>query len=153
MKKYIFGLMLLFVFLSSKESFAQGKNIWRTIGMIKFDMKMGEANDLAVQKPRAEPMIKAMNGKEYVVKGYIIPLSGKKGQSHFMFSAYPFDSCFFCGKAGPETVMEVFTKDEKKIEYSDDPIYIKGTFEYLGYKPNDIMFSLKDAYQVENPNE
>lgn len=130
---------------------AQERNIWRTLAMIKFDMQMGEANDMVIQKPRTEPMIKAMDGDEVLVKGYIIPLSGKKAQSHFMFSAYPFASCFFCGKAGPESVMEVFTRDELKVEYSDQAIYIKGTFKYLGYKPNDIMFSLMDARQVEAP--
>ena len=68
-----------------------------------------------------------------------------------MFSAYPYANCFFCGKAGAESVMEVFTKDEQKVAYSDEPIYMKGTFKYLGYKPNDLMFELKDAVQVDAP--
>lgn len=130
---------------------AQPKNIWRTLGMIKFDMQMNEANEMAVRAPRTEPMIKAMEGDEVIVKGYIIPLSGKKGQNHFMFSAYPYENCFFCGKAGVESVMEVSTKDEIKIDYSDEAIYIKGTFHYLGFKPNDIMFSLTDAVQIDAP--
>ena len=155
MKKYLSKIILCVVLAFScffaTESQAQEKNIWRTLAMIKFDMQMGEANDMVIQKPRTEPMIKAMDGDEVLVKGYIIPLSGKKGQSHFMFSAYPFANCFFCGKAGAESVMEVFTRDDKKIDYSDEAIYIKGTFKYLGFKPNDIMFSLTDARQVDAP--
>ena len=148
--KYLLSIFFIVAcLLSSFEGKAQNKNIWRTLAMIKFDMQTGEANDLVIQKPRTEPMIKAMDGDEVVVKGYIIPLSGKKEQNHFMFSAYPYDSCFFCGKAGVETVMEVFTKDELKIPYSDEAIYVKGTFKYLGFKPNDVMFSLLDARQVD----
>ncbi len=148
MKNLFILLGLTLGFFISTEVIAQEKNIWRTLAMIKFDTQMEGKTDI-IQAPRTEPMIKAMDGDEVVVKGYFIPLSGKKAQSHFMFSAYPYASCFFCGNAGPETVMEVFTKDEQKIEYSDNAIYIKGRFKYLGYKPNDIMFALEDAVLVK----
>jgi len=147
----IFFVLILSLFFNISTQ-AQNKNVWRTLGMIKFEKQFSENDGVAQsRKPRVEPMIQAMDGDEIIVKGYVIPLSGKMEQSHFMFSAYPYANCFFCGKAGAESVMEVFTKDDKKVAYSDEPIYMKGTFKYLGYKPNDLMFELKDAVQVDAP--
>lgn len=130
---------------------AQQKNIWRTLALIKFEKQHSQNNATTNQKPRIEPMLQAMNGEEVVVKGYVIPLTGKSAQSHFMFSAYPYANCFFCGKAGAESVMEVFTTENEKVAYSEQAIYVKGTFKYLGYKPDDIMFSLENAIQIEKP--
>ena len=149
LSRIFFVLILSLAFNFSAQ--AQNKNVWRTLGMIKFEKQHSESDGVTHQKPRVEPMIQAMDGDEIIVKGYVIPLSGKMEQSHFMFSAYPYANCFFCGKAGAESVMEVFTKDDKKVAYSDDPIYMKGTFKYLGYKPNDLMFELKDAVQIKAP--
>ncbi|MFK8101645.1 MAG: hypothetical protein AB8G15_03945 [Saprospiraceae bacterium] len=124
------------------------ENVWRTLAMIKMEKdfsSMQEGKEL-----RFGPLIKRLEGKEITVRGYIIPLSGKKGQSHFMFSAYPYSNCFFCGKAGPESVMEVFIKDDKKVDYSEKIIKIKGTFAIRSSDPNDIMYQLSDAVLVKD---
>ncbi len=42
-------------------------------------------------------------GKEVYITGYVLPVDNK-GEIYAL-SAYPFSSCFFCGGAGPETVM------------------------------------------------
>lgn len=126
----------------------QQENIWRTLALIQLEKQHTAFGSTNSSQPKVEPMIKAMDGKTYIVKGYIIPLTGKKEQSHFMFSAYPYANCFFCGKAGPESVMEVFTKENTKIAYSEQAIQIKGTFHYLGYKMDDVMFSLENAVLI-----
>jgi len=119
------------------------ENIWGTLALLGFEPKneMGyfdaESNIIS--------MIKALEGKEVIVKGYFIPLSGKKAQSHFMFSAYPYETCFFCGKAGPETVMEVFVKNDNKIDFTEKKIALKGMFHFTSLNPEDVMFTLKDA--------
>ncbi len=151
MKRFSIIFVLFCIMFSAITVQAQQKNIWRTLALIKFEKQHSANNVMADQKPRIEPMLQAMNGEEVTVKGYVIPLSGKIGQSHFMFSAYPYASCFFCGKAGAESVMEVFTKDDEKVAYSEQAIYMKGKFKYLGYKYDDIMFALEEATKVEQP--
>ena len=147
-----FFLIISSLFLIQTEVFSQQKNVWKTLGLIKFEMQFSENDGMSGggQKSRFLPVIEKLDGEEIEVKGYIIPLTGKKAQSHFMFSAYPFANCFFCGNAGPETVMEVYTMDDKKIEYSDDAVLLKGKFKFLGVKHNDIMFELYEAELVEN---
>ncbi len=47
--------------------------------------------------------ILSLQGKEVYITGYVLPVDNK-GEIYAL-SAYPFSSCFFCGGAGPETVM------------------------------------------------
>ena len=65
-------------------------------------------------------------GKEIVIKGYIIPVEGYKSHKEFILSAFPYNMCFFCGGAGPETVMEV--EASEPVKYQADAIYSKRYF-------------------------
>ena len=141
-------LLFLFMVCSSLSLFAQNEeNIWSTLALLQFEQK--DDHGYFNEEGNIIPLIEAFEGKEVIVNGYVIPLSGKKAQSHFMFSAYPYASCFFCGKAGPETVMEVFVKDDNKIEFSDKKLSLKGTFYFTSRNPNDVMFTLKNAEIAE----
>jgi len=86
-----------------------------------------------------------MDGQEIEVDGYIIPLDGKVKQSHFVYSAFPANMCFFCGKAGPETAMEVFMKDNKKVAYSDLKIRLKGNLQINESDGSNLIYTLRDA--------
>ncbi len=144
MIKFVFVSLMFFVMVP-EDVVAQQKNVWNTLALMKFERQYAESDAIGGQagQGRFLPIIEALDGQEIEVKGYIIPLSGKKAQSHFMFSAFPFASCFFCGKAGPESVMEVFMKDDKKVEYSDNSITLKGKFKFLPNKLDDIMYQLE----------
>jgi hypothetical protein len=122
-------------------------DIWKTLGKITFVKKYDELLGFKVDMPVFGAEVKALAGKEVTVKGYIIPIEGYKSHTEFVFSAYPYNMCFFCGGAGPETVMEVFAKEP--IKYTADPIVIKGK---LGLNENDInrlMYELKDVVIVK----
>ncbi len=136
--------IFLVLFLATTSLLAQNEdNIWSTRALLEFEQKdeLGyfdsEGNIL--------PLIEVFENKEIVVKGYVIPLSGKKAQSHFMFSVYPYASCFFCGKAGPETIMEVFVKEGDEISFSEKKMSIKGTFYFTSRNSNEVMFTIKNA--------
>jgi len=51
--------------------------------------------------------------------------------------------CFFCGGAGPETVMEVFAKEP--IKYSAEPVMLKGKLELNDSDVNRLIYTLKDV--------
>ncbi len=89
----------------------------------------------------------AMDGKTVDVRGYIIPVEGYKGHKEFIFSAYPYNMCFFCGGAGPETVMEVFANEP--IEYTAEPITIRGKLELNADDINRLIYALTDVVKVE----
>ena len=151
--KNIYSIFILcFLFAFQNEGQAQEKNVWSTLGLMKYERQFSEDDGINANRgggSKFRPLIEALNGKEIEVTGYIIPLSGKKAQSHLMFSLYPYATCFFCGNAGPETVMEVFMKEDKKVEFTEEAITLKGKFKFLGNRTDDVMFYLEFAEKVD----
>jgi len=100
-----------------------------------------------VDKPVFSDEIKALDGKTVEVHGFIIPTEGYKSHTEFILSAYPYTMCFFCGGAGPETVMEVTAKTP--VKFSNDAIDLRGTLRLNATDINRLMYFLEDAELVE----
>ena len=124
--------------------------MWKTLSKITFKKQYDEMLGFKVDVPVFSDAVKQFEGKEIEIKGYIIPVEGYKGHKEFIFSAFPYNLCFFCGGAGPETVMEVYAKDE--IEYIAEAVYLKGTLELNDSDINRLMFALKAATLVKVAN-
>jgi hypothetical protein len=147
MKKSIVFAFLAVSLFSITPSFAQSsENLWKTLGKITFKKQYDELLGFKVDVPVFSPEILAMEGKTVTIKGYIIPVEGYKSHKEFVFSAYPYNMCFFCGGAGPETVMEVYAKDP--IKYTAEPITIKGKLELNSTDVNRLIYALNDVVLV-----
>ena len=68
--------------------------------------------------------IKPYHGKIVDITGFMVSLDMDDKPSYFMLSANPASACFFCGGAGPESVIEVMA--EKPIDYSWSPVTLRG---------------------------
>lgn len=151
MNKIISGFIILaFLTVSAQTSFAQadgGGQLWKTLSKITFKKQYDEIMGFKVDVPVFSPEIHELNGKEVIVKGYIIPIEGYKGHTEFIFSAFPYNMCFFCGGAGPETVMEVTAKTP--IEYTADAITIRGKLSLNAEDINKLMYILSDVEQID----
>ena len=90
--------------------------------------------------------IKKLDGKEIQVEGYVIPVD-EKGR-YCALSANPYASCFFCGKAGPASVMTIKFKKKNKTFKTDDYIQFKGTLELNYNDINDFYYILNEAEEV-----
>ncbi|NJN33272.1 MAG: hypothetical protein HC817_02485 [Saprospiraceae bacterium] len=121
-------------------------NTWKTLSKITFKKEYDEVLGLKVDVPVFGKDVKALEGKEVTVKGYIIPTDGYKSQTEFVFSAFPYNMCFFCGGAGPETVMEVVAK--VPIKYTSEPVYLKGVLKLNGSDVNRLIYSLESAEKM-----
>ncbi len=126
------------------ESLAQGS--WPTLARVTFTKEYDELLGLKVDKPVFSKAVKDLDGKPVTLKGYVIPTEGYKSHREFVFSAYPYSSCFFCGGAGPETVVEVLAK--APVEYSADAITLTGKLRLNSSDPNALMYTLEDAVVV-----
>ena len=142
MKNYIVYLFLLTTTIAVGQSTLKD-NTWKTLSKITFKKEYDEVLGLKIDVPVFGKEVKSLEGKEVVVKGYIIPTDGYKSQKEFVFSAFPYNMCFFCGGAGPETVMEVVTK--QPITYTTEPIYLKGILKLNGADVNRLIYSLEKA--------
>jgi len=137
-----------FVFLSfCFSSQAQQVGAWQILADVKIEKKMDKSGKYEIDFPVFGNTVKAMANKEIVLKGYIIPLEELQGQNYFVFSALPYSMCFFCGNAGPETVIEVKTK--AAIPFSDKQISIKGKLQINESNPDHLMYILNEAVQVK----
>jgi len=151
MKRIILSIWTTWLVATASLSAQAQKNVWNTLAMIKFEQPANQEAEgiMAGASGQFTKMVEAMIGTEVEVKGYIIPLSGQKAQSSFMFSAFPFDMCFFCGKAGAESVMDTTMKDGKTVNYSEKAITLKGTFRYYPSDPSGIFYKLENATLVK----
>lgn len=122
--------------------------VWKTLGKITFTKEYDEFLGFKVDKPVFSSDVKELEGQEITIKGFIIPVEGYKSHTEFVFSAYPYNLCFFCGGAGPETVMEVYA--DEPIEYTAEPIVIKGVLRTNSDDINRLMYALENAVLVDD---
>jgi hypothetical protein len=144
--KKLFLLALLFTVTAAVAQSTLRDNTWKTLSKITFKKEYDEVLGLKIDVPVFGKEVKALEGKEVTVKGYIIPTDGYKSQTAFVFSAFPYNMCFFCGGAGPETVIEVNTK--QPVTYTSEPIYLKGILKLNGADVNRLIYSLEKAEKL-----
>ncbi len=144
---YIFCLTLILSLgalnMQAQDDNETGSRTWKTLSKITYRKQFDELMGFKVDVPVFSDDVKALEGKEVVVKGYIIPTEGYKSHTEFVFSAFPYNMCFFCGGAGPETVMEVEAK--KPIKFTAEAVSIKGILELNDDDINRLIYILKDA--------
>ena len=126
---------------------AQNSNSWKTLSKITFKKQYDEFLGFKVDVPVFSNEVQKLDGKEITISGYIIPVEGYKSHKEFVFSAFPYNMCFFCGGAGPETVMEVMAVEP--IEYTADPVTIKGILQLNSGDINKLIYSLTEVVLVE----
>ena len=144
MMKKSFSIFLFLIF--SVTLFCQ-TDTWKTLSKISYKKEFDEMMGFKVDKPVFSEEVLALGGKEVTLKGYIIPIEGYKSHKEFIFSAFPYASCFFCGAAGPETIMEIVAKEP--IKYTDEPIIIKGKLTLNSKDINKLMYRLSDVVKTK----
>lgn len=89
------------------------------------------------------------NGKEVIISGYVIPLDAL-GLSYAL-SRSSFASCFFCGQAGPETVLDLNVKPKSIPSYrqKDQMLKFKGVLLIRESDKLGFHYSLDNAIEIE----
>ncbi|HMT00349.1 MAG: hypothetical protein IPH94_03880 [Saprospiraceae bacterium] len=142
------SILIAFITIASAAStYAQTESVWKTLAKITYRKEYDELMGFKIDKPVFSDAIKNMEGKTITVKGYIIPVEGYKSHKEFIFSAFPYSMCFFCGGAGPETVMEVSAKEA--IKYTTEQITLTGTLRLNSDDINRLMFKIDHAVRVD----
>lgn len=88
------------------------------------------------------------NGQEVYISGYVIPLDAM-GFSYAL-SRTNYASCFFCGQAGPETVMDLNIKPRSipSYEQNNKLIKFKGTLILYEQNKTGLNYVLDKAERV-----
>lgn len=120
---------------------------WKKLSDVEFTRKLNKEVSMYFLYPTFGPSVKALQGKEIQIKGYIIPVD--ENENIYVVSAQPMAMCFFCGGSGPESIMELQFKNKKQRFKTDEVRTVKGI---LQLNPSDIEhlnYILKNAEVVE----
>ena len=123
-------------------------SVWKTLSKITYKKQYDELMGFKIDVPVFSDPVKALEGKEIEIKGYIIPVEGYKSHKEFIFSAFPYNMCFFCGGAGPETVMEV--EAAEPVEYTAEQVVLTGKLHLNSEDINRLMYLITDARLVKD---
>lgn len=154
MNIYTKYLVLLLIVLISSVSLLQAQagkkeNNWNILAQVSYKVEEDEYGEMYV--PEFSSEVKALEGKEISLQGFVIPFEGMFKPQHLILSSLPVDACFFCGTGGPETVAEVYLKEE--MEYTARPVRIKGRLKINKNDLNELMYVLEDAKFVGYADE
>lgn len=141
--------IFIFIFLLSTKMVSSQKSVWNILSMVSVTTQFDQEFGIEIKKVKTSPLVKSMQGKEIELDGYIIPLTGKLAQTHFMLSKFSEKMCFFCGKAGPETAAQVFLANNVKQKYVDEKIRVKGILRINENDPSGLLYTVDQAQVLE----
>jgi hypothetical protein len=118
---------------------------WKLLGQIKYIKKPSADYPEGVMFPIINPTVKAKNKKTIVMSGFIIPIDNK----NYALSKNVFASCFFCGQAGPETIMGIKFKNPNMKLKTDQYVTLQGTFRYNDSDVDDWIYHIENAVIVK----
>ncbi|TXC78463.1 DUF3299 domain-containing protein [Luteibaculum oceani] len=124
MKYFLVLLLSFFSYLNIVS--AQQQIDWKILSDVTFEERYSDELASYIMIPTFGEKVKQLEGKLVKIKGYVIPLDVKMNQ--YVLSANPFASCFFCGNAGPETVMDIVFKAQENLR-TDQYMEIEGVLE------------------------
>lgn len=139
-------LLLSFFFCTLTQISGQtSAEHWATLAMVDKESKFDDLLGMIVEKATPQEIAKTLDGKEIEINGFIIALAAKTELSHFMFSKFPQNMCFFCGAAGAESAMQVFMKKGLKVDFTSDKVSLKGTLNIQVGDPSGLIYTLSNA--------
>ncbi len=141
---------LLLICIKASTLFGQAQEItWKTLSDVTFYEEYNEEFDFNVLYPKFGESVLALEGKEVIIQGYAIPIDELGYEDILVLSAAPYSQCFFCGMAGPESVMDIKPIEKIKNIKLDKKLKLKGKLALNVRDLSQLNYILKDAVLVE----
>lgn len=119
------------------------KVTWETLRDVTFKKKWSAEESMFILYPTFGSKVAGLKDKEVVLTGYMIPVD--VDANVYVLSANPYSSCFFCGGAGPESVVQIkFKKSTKRFD-TDDRVTVKGTLKLNADDINELNYILVNS--------
>jgi hypothetical protein len=118
---------------------------WKLLGIIKYVKKPAKDYPEGVMFPIINSTLKEKSKKKIVISGFIIPIDNVS----YALSKNVFASCFFCGQAGPETIMGIKFRGTTPKLKTDQFVTLEGIFRYNDNDVNDWIYHIDDAVIVK----
>lgn len=138
---------LLFIASQSTNLIAQTPISWINLADVTFEEKMMEDVEMLYNHATFGESLTALAGKEVSITGYMIPMD-PMGIT-FVLSRNPNATCFFCGGAGPETVLQLEMKGNTFKRYTiDDRLTFKGILRMNEKDIESLTYVLEEAEEI-----
>ena len=135
--------MIKYLLLFLVSGYCQAQLGWDLLASTKIKNGIDPFLNEEIELPDFPRQVLEMEGQEIMLEGFIIPLKQASEQAYFVLSRYPYQSCFFCGAAGPESVVEVYAN--RKFKYTDEQVRVTGTLHLNRNDSMRLFFILKDC--------
>lgn len=111
---------------------------WPDLAIPDYRTEFNEEIGQEVSIPLFRDEVKRLHGQPVLIEGFYIPFEAEEsGETFYILSQYPNSQCFFCGAAGPDTVMDLMMKSPPGHLKMDDRVAFKGR---LRVNDSDVMF-------------
>jgi len=107
---------------------------------VQFEKSFHEKMGMEMSMPIFSDTIQALQGKNVEIEGFYIPVDETGDSDIVIVSAYPYSQCFFCGKAGIESIIDVMVseklptiKTDRKVKFRGKLKLNRDDFDYLIY--------------------
>jgi hypothetical protein len=149
--KILFSVVVAFVAMSfsfdvkpqiksENNTFLQDTLTWKQLSVIRFVSKKHPTYG-EISFPVVNDNLKKLGNKKVVIKGFIVPIDSK----NYAISKNVFASCFFCGKAGPETIAGIKFKGNLPKLKTDQYVTVQGVFRYNEDNADDWIYNIDDV--------
>ncbi len=120
---------------------------WKQLADVTYVLKYNKQFDGDIMYPVFGAGVKKLNGKEWIIQGYMIPLDIRSGL--YAVSKNSYAACFFCGVAGVESVVSLKFKNKPRPYQTDEYCMIKGVLALNDDNVNDFIYLFKNAEEVK----
>jgi len=120
---------------------------WEVLRDVTFKKKWYAEESVYMLYPTFGQGIQKLNGKTVDLTGYVLPVDLES--NIYVLSAFPYSACFFCGGAGPESVVSLkFKKSDKKFK-TDERRTFRGTLKLNADNIYELNYILADAEMIQ----
>ncbi|MEO6282399.1 MAG: DUF3299 domain-containing protein [Dyadobacter sp.] len=147
MKKLPIMVLLAIVLLG----FTNNKPVaitWKHLSDVRFSRKFNKQLGMHFLYPTFGESILQLEGKQIQIKGYLIPAD--PDNNIYVISAQPMSMCFFCGGAGPESIVELQLRNKNQRFKTDAVKTIGGKLRLNAQDIEHLNYILEDAFLIEN---
>jgi hypothetical protein len=141
----LFTSLFMLVFFSFAQDPLPTKMSWDLLQSVQLKPKFVKEVNFDMLFPIFPEALLKYQGQLVTIKGYCVPVD-KEGKK-IALSATNYASCFFCGKAGPASVLTVNLKQKKKYKIDAYKTFI-GKLRLNNNDIREFYFILDDAVEI-----
>lgn len=120
---------------------------WKRLADVQFTRKLNKELSMYFLYPTFGLSVIALQGKDISIRGYMIPVD--ENDNVYVISAKPMAACFFCGGAGPESIMELQFRKKKQRFRTDEVLTVRGKLVLNANDVDHLNYILKDAEVID----